>query len=66
MFIKKRSGKTSTTTISDVVELFNVQAIGLTTIELDFKLSKKADEHGTEFRYRANVKDSKGNQLAVG
>jgi hypothetical protein len=36
---------------------------GLATIELAYKLSKKTDAHGNHFRYRAKIKDTKGNQL---
>jgi hypothetical protein len=33
------------------------------TIELDHKLAKKTDQYGNEFRYRAKLKDTKGEQL---
>jgi hypothetical protein len=38
-------------------------SVGLKTIELDYKQSKKKDRHGNHFRYRARVKDKKGAQL---
>ncbi len=47
---------------SEIAELFSLQGLGLKTIELDYKLSKKKDEHGNQFRYRAKVKDKKGAQ----
>jgi hypothetical protein len=34
--------------ISEIIDLFTVQAIGLKIIELDYKLSKKIDEHGNQ------------------
>ena len=41
-----------------------MQAVGLKTIELDYKVTKKEDEYGNYFRYRAKVKDGKDGHLA--
>jgi hypothetical protein len=49
--------------ISEPRELTALQAAGLTVIELDYKKSKKTDEHGNRFLFRAKVKDSKGNHM---
>jgi hypothetical protein len=49
--------------ISESSELRSLAARGVVTISLDYKFSKKTDEYGNEFRYRAKVKDSKGMQL---
>ena len=49
--------------VSETGELSGLQTARLTTIELDYKLSKKKDESGNQFRYRAKVKDSQGAQL---
>ena len=49
--------------VSEVIELHTLSAWGVATAELDYKLSKKTDEHGNQFRYRAKVKDSKGEQV---
>jgi hypothetical protein len=49
--------------ISESGELHSLAASGVAAIALDYKLSKKTDEYGNEFRYRARIKDSKGLQL---
>ena len=49
--------------ISEVTELFSLQAAGVRTIEVDYKLSKKTDEYGNLFRYRAKVHDEQGAQV---
>ena len=48
--------------ISEASELKTLSALGLVTIELNYKLSKKSDEHGNQFRYRAKLKDAHGAQ----
>jgi hypothetical protein len=37
--------------------------LGLVTVELKYKESKRVDPYGNEFRYRAKVKDTRGAQL---
>lgn len=48
---------------SETDELFSLQAMGLKTIELDYKLSKTMDEYGNRYRYRAKVKDEHDAQI---
>lgn len=49
--------------VSEVAELFSLQAAGVRTIELDYKLSKKTDAYGNQFRYRAKVHDEQRAQV---
>lgn len=49
--------------VSEASELKTLSELGLATIELDYKMSKKTDEFGNAFRYRAKVKDSQKSQV---
>ena len=49
--------------ISEINELKTLDELGLAKLELDYKESKRTDEHGNQFKYRAKVKDSQGNQV---
>lgn len=49
--------------ISEPSELHTLPDLGLKVIELDYKISKRTDEHGNQFRYRAKVKDTHDAQL---
>jgi len=48
--------------VSEASELKPLNTFGLTVIELDCKISKKVDQNGNLFRYRARVKDAAGVQ----
>jgi hypothetical protein len=49
--------------VSEQSELHALTDLGLKSIALDYKESKRIDEHGNQFRYRAKVKDTRGAQL---
>lgn len=49
--------------LSEPGELRSLLSVGLATLELDYKLSNKTDVYGNQFRYRAKIKDSRGNQF---
>jgi hypothetical protein len=46
--------------VSQPAELHTLPALGVARLHLSFKESKKVDEHGNRFRYRAKVDDAKG------
>jgi hypothetical protein len=49
--------------LSEPSELHNLTELGLATLDLKYKESKKTDQYGNQFRYRAKVKDIYGAQL---
>ena len=49
--------------VSEPAELHPLADLGLTTLELRYKESKRVDEYGNQFRYRAKVRDVHGNQV---
>jgi hypothetical protein len=49
--------------ISEAAELRTLKQVGLKTIELDYKESKRTDQFGNQFRYRAKVKDTHDAQV---
>lgn len=49
--------------VSESGELHTLEQLGLKSIDLDYKESRRRDEHGNWFRYRAKVKDHRDAQL---
>jgi hypothetical protein len=49
--------------VSEAFELHTLGDFSLKSIDLDYKESKRTDEHGNKFRFRAKVRDARGSQL---
>jgi hypothetical protein len=50
--------------VADSGELHPLSSMNVKALELEFKDSKRVDEFGNEFRYRAKVKDSRDGSVA--
>ncbi len=49
--------------ISEPSELHSLSELGVTTLDLKYKESRRTDEYGNRFRYRGKVKDIYGLQI---
>lgn len=49
--------------VSQPSELFKLRELGVHAIDLDYKESRRRDQYGNWFRYRAKVKDARGAQV---
>jgi len=48
---------------SEASELHNLSTLGVDSIDLSYEVSKKTDENGNQFRYRAKVRDAKQSKV---
>jgi hypothetical protein len=49
--------------VSQPGELHALSELGLANLDLDYKESKRTDQYGNRFRYRAKVRDARGAQV---
>jgi hypothetical protein len=49
--------------IAEDLELHTLSASGIATLELDYRESRRTDEYGNQFKYRAKVKNAHGQQV---
>ncbi|HJQ69441.1 MAG TPA: hypothetical protein VKA70_10725 [Blastocatellia bacterium] len=54
---------TNHNSLSEPSELNSLPSLGVVSLDLDYKESRRRDQHGNWFRYRAKVLDSRGAQL---
>jgi len=49
--------------ISEPSELYRLPTLGLAVVDLDYRESRRTDQYGNQFRYRAKVRDTRDAQL---
>jgi hypothetical protein len=49
--------------VSEPSELHTLSELNVDSVSLDFKVAKRRDQYGNQFRYRAKITDSRGAQL---
>ena len=49
--------------ISEPTELYRLLSLGLAVVDLDYRESRRTDQYGNQFRYRAKIRDTRDAQL---
>jgi PA14 domain/Fibronectin type III domain len=49
--------------VSEPIEIYTLSELGVAVLDLDYRRSKRTDQYGNEFRYRAKVRDIHGAQI---
>lgn len=49
--------------ISEPDELHTLPSLGLARIDLDYRESRRVDQNGNQFKWKAKVRDARGAQL---
>jgi hypothetical protein len=49
--------------ISEPAEIHPLSELGVAILDLDYKISRRTDQYGNQFKYRAKVRDVHGAQV---